>query len=82
MTHPWDGVKLAPNHYPGQAGVLTLAATLKLIFGVEFDVALHPAKSGGKRTIVKYTSLDEATQRMTYLRFKLYYDSIMIRTLK
>ena len=80
MTHPWEGVPLAPRHWPGQARVLTLAATLKLMFGIEFSVVLRPER--GKRTMVKYTQLPLEVQVRNYYQFKAFYDQLIQRTLK
>ena len=80
MTHPWEGVPLAPRNWPGQARVLTLAATLRLMFGKEFEVILRPDK--GKRTMVKYTDLPLDKQVRNYFQFKNYYDHMIQRTLK
>lgn len=82
MTHPWEGVPLAPRQWPGQARVLTLAATLKLMFGKEFEVALHPPERKGKRTIVKYMDLPLDKQVYLYRQFRDYYDHLIQRTLK
>lgn len=80
MTHPWEGVPLAPRHWPGQARVSTLAATLRLMFGVEFSVVLRPDR--GKRTKVKYTSLPLDRQIQFYRQFRDYYDHMIQRTLE
>lgn len=79
MTHPWEGVPLAPRNWPGQARVLTLAATLKLMFNRELEVVLRPDK--GKRTLVKYTDLPLDRQVQFYRQFRDYYDHIIQRTL-
>lgn len=79
MTHPWEGVPLAPRNWPGQARVLTLAATLRLMFNRELEVVLRPDK--GKRTLVKYTDLPLDRQVQFYRQFRDYYDHIIQRTL-
>ena len=79
MTLPWEGVPLAPRHWPGKARVLTLAATLKLIYGKEFEIILRPAKGG--RSKVKYTDLTDGHIVKFYPEFKDYYDHIIQRTL-
>ena len=71
---PWEGVPLAPRHWPGRDKVLALAAVLKMVCGREFEVAIRSPERNGKRTIAKYMDLNEATQRLTYFRFKDYYD--------
>ena len=81
MTDPWEGVPLAPLNWPGQARVLTLAATLRLMFGKEFEIALHPPERKGKRVIVKYTSLPLDRQVEFYMQFRVYYDHSIQRTL-
>lgn len=80
MTLPWEGVSLAPRNWPGQARVLTLAATLRLMFSREFEVVLRPDE--GKRTRVKYVDLPLDKQVRYYSRFKEYYDYIIQETLK
>lgn len=80
MTLPWEGVPLAPRNWPGQARVLALAATLRLMFGVEFEIILRPDK--GKRTKVKYTDLPLDRQVQFYRQFRDYYDHMIQRTLK
>lgn len=80
MTLPWEGVPLAPRHWPGSPTVLTLAATIKLMFGKEFEVILRPAKGG--RSKVKYTDLPLDQQVRNYFQFKNYYDHMIQRTLK
>ena len=80
MTHKWEGVPLAPRHWPGQEKIRTLAATLKLMFGIEFSVVLHPER--GKRTMVKYTQLPLEVQVRNYYQFKAFYDQLIQRTLK
>lgn len=72
MTYPWEGVPLAPRRWPGSPTVLTLATTLKLMFGKEFEVVLRPHKGG--RTKVKYTDLPLDRQVQFYKQFKDYYD--------
>lgn len=79
MTLPWEGVPLAPRHWPGSPTVLTLAATLKLMFNRELEVVLRPDK--GKRTLVKYTDLPLDRQVQFYRQFRDYYDHIIQRTL-
>lgn len=79
MPLPWEGVPLAPRNWPGSPTVLTLAATLKLMFGKEFEVVLRPDK--GKRTLVKYTDLPLDRQVEFYRQFRDYYDHIIQRTL-
>ena len=79
MTLPWDGVPLAPRHWPGKAKVLTLAATLKLIYSKEFEVVLRPAKGG--RSKVKYTDLTDGHIVKFYPEFKAFYDNTIQRTL-
>lgn len=80
MPLPWEGVPLAPRTWPGQARVLTLAATLRLMFSREFEVVLRPDE--GKRTRVKYVDLPLDKQVRYYSRFKEYYDYIIQETLK
>lgn len=80
MSLPWEGVPLAPHHWPGQARVLALAATLRLMFGVEMEIILRPDK--GKRNKVKYTDLPLDRQVQQYRWFKEYYDTYIQRTLK
>ena len=75
MTHPWEGVPLAPRNWPGQARVITLAATLKLMFGKEFEVVLRPPN--GARTKVKYMDLPVEKQVQFYPEFKSFYDNII-----
>lgn len=82
MTLPWEGVPLAPRTWPGQARVLTLAATLRLMFGKEFEIALHPPERKGKRVIVKYMDLPPDRQVELYKQFRDYYDHMIQRTLK
>lgn len=82
MTLPWEGVPLAPRHWPGSPTVLTLAATLRLMFGKEFEVALHPPERMGKRVIVKYMDLPPDRQVELYRQFRDYYDHMIQRTLK
>lgn len=79
MTLPWEGVPLAPRNWPGQARVSTLAATLRLMFGKEFEVILRPAKGG--RSKVKYMDLPTDRQVLYYSRFRDYYDYIIQETL-
>ena len=79
MTLPWEGVPLAPRHWPGSPTVLTLAATLKLMFGKELEVVLRPAKGG--RSKLKYTDLPLDRQVEFYRQFRDYYDHIIQRTL-
>lgn len=79
MPLPWEGVPLAPRHWPGSPTVLTLAATLKLMFNRELEVVLRPDK--GKRTLVKYTDLPLDRQVQFYRQFRDYYDHIIQRTL-
>ena len=79
MTLPWDGVPLAPRHWPGKARVLTLTATLKLIYGKEFEVELRTSRYG--RTKVKYTDLTDGHIVKFYPEFKAFYDNTIQRTL-
>lgn len=79
MPLPWEGVPLAPRHWPGSPTVLTLAATLKLMFNRELEVVLCPSKGG--RTLVKYTDLPLDRQVQFYRQFRDYYDHIIQRTL-
>ena len=79
MSLPWEGVRLAPRYWPGQARVLTLATTLKLMFSREFEVVLRPSKGG--RTLVKYTDLPLDRQVDFYRQFRDYYDHLIQRTL-
>jgi hypothetical protein len=72
-------VPLAPRHWPGKARVLTLAATLKLVFGKEYEIVLRPAK--GSRSKVKYTDLTDGHIVQFYPEFKAFYDHNMQRTL-
>lgn len=81
MTHKWEGVRLAPRHWPGSPTVLTLAATLKLMFGKEFEIALHPSERKGKRVIVKYMDLPPDRQAELYKQFRDYYNYMIHRTL-
>lgn len=81
MPLPWEGVPLAPRHWPGSSAVLTLAATLKLMFGKEFEIALHPPERKGKRVIVKYMDLPPDRQVELYKQFRDYYDHMIQRTL-
>lgn len=80
MTLPWEGVPLAPRNWPGSPTVLTLAATLKLMFGKEFEVIVRHAKGG--RSKVKYTDLPLDRQVQHYSRFKDFYDHLIQRTLE
>lgn len=82
MPLPWEGVPLAPRSWPGQARVSTLAATLRLMFGKEFEIALHPPERMGKRVIVKYMDLPPDRQVELYKQFRDYYDHMIQRTLK
>ncbi len=79
MTH-WEGVKLAPNHWPGRDKVLALAATLKLMFGEEFTFYTQ-VRAGAKRIAHNYVLLDEGEQQRYYQQFKRYYDKHMMRLL-
>lgn len=83
-TLPWEGVPLAPRHWPGQARVFTLAATLRLMFGKEFEIALHPPgwqERKGKLVIVKYMDLPPDRQVQFYPKFRNYYNHMIQRTL-
>ncbi len=78
MTH-WEGVKLAPNHWPGRDKVLALAATLKLMFGEEYKITIEVR--GQKEVTYSYVQLSEDKQRHDYGHFKRYYDKHMMRLL-
>ena len=78
MTH-WEGVKLAPNHWPGRDKVLALAATLKLMFGVEYKITIKVR--GQKEVVYTYLQLSEDKQRSDYKHFKMHYDKYMMRLL-
>jgi hypothetical protein len=80
MTLPWEGVPLAPRQWPGQDKVLTLAATIKLMFGKEFEVVIRPNTGGRQR--LTYTSLPLDVQIRNYYKFKDYYDHNIQRTLE
>lgn len=80
MTHKWEGVPLAPQHWPGQEKIRTLAATLKLMFGKEVELVYRPDEGGRKRE--KYTNLPIHVQINNYYKFKAYYDQLIQRTLK
>lgn len=75
MSDNWQGVRLAPKKWPGEAKVLALAATLKLMLGEEVTVAI----STGKKT--KYVDLPVSQQVCYYHFFKQSYDYMMMRTL-
>jgi len=76
----WEGVKLAPNYWPGRDKVLALAATLKLMFGEEFT--FYTARRKGEKGVAhNYVLLNEGEQRHYYYKFKLYYDKHMMRLL-
>lgn len=79
MTH-WDGVKLAPNHWPGRDKVLALAATLKLMFGEEYKFYTQVRK-GAKKEHHSYMLLQEGEQRFYYRQFKQFYDKQIMRLL-
>jgi hypothetical protein len=79
VTH-WEGVKMAPNHWPGRDKVLALAATLKLMFGEEFTFYTQ-VRAGTKRIAHNYVLLHEGEQRHYYYKFKLFYDKHMMRLL-
>lgn len=79
MTH-WDGVQLAPNHWPGRDKVLALAATLKLVCGVEYKFySLTQARKIAKKEYHNYILLHESEQRVRYPQFKSFYDKHMMR---
>lgn len=81
MTHKWEGVPLAPRHWPGQEKIRTLAATLRLMFGKEFEMVFRPDTGGRLR--LKYTQLPLEVQVQNYYKlFKDYYDHMIQRTLK
>lgn len=77
MTH-WEGVQLAPNRWPGRDKVLVLAATLKLVCGVEYKYYKARRRGDGPKYTL-YTSMDEADQRVLYPVFKSFYDKHMMR---
>jgi hypothetical protein len=78
VTH-WEGVKLAPNHWPGRDKVIALAATLKLMFGVEYKITIKVR--GQKEVVYTYLQLSEDKQRSDYKHFKWYYNKHMMRLL-
>jgi hypothetical protein len=78
VTH-WEGVKLAPNHWPGRDKVIALAATLKLMFGDEYKITIKVR--GQKEVTYSYVQLSEDKQRNDYKHFKRYYDKHMMRLL-
>lgn len=67
----WEGVQLAPSHYPGRDRVLALAAVLKMAYGKEYILA-------GR---VKYTTLPLAEQAAKYQWFKRFYDNTVMKGL-
>ena len=82
MTIPWEGVPLAPRHWPGQARVLTLASTLKLMFGKDFEIIRGIVRHAeGGRYKIKYTDLPLDRQVEFYRQFRDYYDHNIQRTL-
>jgi hypothetical protein len=78
VTH-WEGVKLAPNRWPGRDKVLALAATLKLMFGDEYKITI--TVRGQKEVTYSYALLSEDAQHYHYEYFKRYYDKHMMRLL-
>lgn len=78
---PWEGVRLAPSHYPGRDRVLALAATVKMLYGIEFTLPLYKHGDKSKRKTNKYTDLSDNIQSVYYQDFKRFYDYAVMKGL-